>query len=243
MTTTPDIRFLGHGKHEPNDDGRYCFWEAWCYLRDYDWSDHPVQASPVIAAFLRRWNDGLTEGKRDDTLIRYLLREFPPVDSETELRRSYLAFDWLIRTHLPTWLRLVPTLVDYANRIEALPEIIDQESAEAAGVLVAAARADAGPCAGVSSWDITGEAAQIAAQTGAVHYAAAVAQDAAEASRAAARAAAREPATAVDVLAPTVAVLHESAHQLIERMANIGRTAATDREHRLLYHTLAERPL
>lgn len=219
MTTTPDIRFLSYGKHEPNDDGRYCFVEAWCYLRDFDWTDHPAQMSPVIAAFLRRWNDGLTDDRRDDTLIRYLLRDFAPGDSVTELRRSYLAFDWLIRTHLPTWLRLVPSFVGHAERIEALPEIVDRESAAAAGVLVAAARADAGPCAGVSSWDITGEAAQIAAQDAAQDVAGGVAGDAAEAARAAARIAARNPS------GRTIAVLHDSSHHLIERMAAVGRTA------------------
>lgn len=225
MTTTVDIRFLSHGAHAPNDDGHYCFVEAWCYLRDFEWTDHPAQMSPVIASFLRRWNDGLVDGKRDEALVRYLLHEFAPGDSEVEEQRSYLAFDWLIRTHLPAWLRLVPALAGHAARIEALPEVVDLATAEAAAAPAWAAwdalmaAEPIGPTDREAPWDTLGGAARIAAGGLECDDLRIVARNAVAV---AAGIAARAPASG-DVLAPTAAVLQESAHQLIERMAAVGR--------------------
>ncbi|WP_217585288.1 hypothetical protein, partial [Microbacterium sp. GbtcB4] len=53
-------------------------------------------------------------------------------------RRSYLALDWLIRTHLPTFLAL--SLPAEAPRVRALAPIIDMHTAGAAGPAVRAAR-------------------------------------------------------------------------------------------------------
>ena len=50
---------LESGSHSP--DGVFCAMEFVSYIAGEPWSDHPECVSPVIAAFMRNWNDSLND--------------------------------------------------------------------------------------------------------------------------------------------------------------------------------------
>ena len=85
---------------------------------------NPAEACPVITAFLHCWKDRLPDAERD-ALLRPLIPLVAGTRStpEVELRRSYLALDWLVRECCPAWLRLAG-LADAAAGLEALPEFV-----------------------------------------------------------------------------------------------------------------------
>ena len=122
MTPTLNLEelTLGSGSHSGPSDGM-CVMEAAAYMAGEPWSDHPTCVSPVIAAFLRSWNDSLPDSDRGQ-LVRYLANVHDggvlgtgPASPELENRRSWLAVDWSVRVHTPAWLRLVPALADHAE--------------------------------------------------------------------------------------------------------------------------------
>ncbi len=53
---------LLHGSHSP--DSKFCVMEAVAYVAGEPWSDSPECVSPVIAAFLRSWNDSMPDAER-----------------------------------------------------------------------------------------------------------------------------------------------------------------------------------
>ena len=265
MTPTIDLDTLtlGKGSHDPGGPAM-CVMEAAAYMAGEPWSDHPDCVSPVIAAFLRSWNDALPDDQRHQ-LVRYLapvadggVLGTGPATPAAEERRSWMATDWVVRVHTPAWLRLAG-LNDQAATLEQLPEIVSTEIAasikpaldairkDAAAAWAAArdaaraaawdaaraaagdaaraaawdaARAAAGDAAGDAAWDAARAAAGDAAWVAAWAAARAAAWDAAAAAAwAAARAAAWDAARAA--LAPTVATLQESAHDLAVRMAQV----------------------
>lgn len=65
------IRF-GAGHHNPTvtptGNRDLCIMEAVAYMAGEPWSDAPECASPVISAFLRAWNDTLSDEDRDRLL-------------------------------------------------------------------------------------------------------------------------------------------------------------------------------
>ncbi len=147
--TTPRERLaalpsLSAGGHEHVDEGA-CFMEAVSYVAGEPWSDKPACACPVLGAFLRTWNDDLSDTDRDRLLRPLVLRLAGSRSTpEVEARRHWLAMDWLVRTHAPTWLRLTPALVPHADALTDLPPIVDAQTAAATIVAaVAAARAAA----------------------------------------------------------------------------------------------------
>ena len=241
------VRF-GTGSHSvslaPTGDRDLCIMEAVAYMAGEPWSDTPACASPVISAFLRSWNDALSDGDRDRLLPAAVW--VPRLvgsrgDDATEERRAYLALDWLVRVHTPTWLDLVPALAPHAAALRALPEIVDMTTAGRAGDTVRATRAAAWDAAEDAAWAATcadaGDAAEDAAWDAAWVAAWAAAEDAAEdaawaaawaaawdAARNAARDAARNAAgeAARDALRPTVETLQQSALDLLDRMLACG---------------------
>jgi len=255
-----DTLTLAAGSHAPGS-GEMCVMEAAAYIAAEPWSDHPECVSPVIAAFLRSWNDALPDGQRHQ-LVRYLtpvadggVLGTGPADPPLEQRRAWMATDWVVRVHTPAWLRLAG-LDDQAATLEQLPEIASTETATpirpalaaagdaardaawaAAGDAAraaawdaawaaawAAARDAAWDAAGDAAWDAAGAAAWAAAGDAARDAAWAAAGDAArDAAWAAARDAAWDAARAAarDALAPTVATLQESAHEIVVRMAQV----------------------
>ena len=63
---------LAEGAHDaPN--GLACAMEAASYIAGEPWSDHPACVSPVIAAFMRAWNDGLPTNAERDRLLKPLV--------------------------------------------------------------------------------------------------------------------------------------------------------------------------
>ena len=141
----------------------------------------------MLSTFVRTWNDSLRTNEERSRLLKPFVPRLiaPKATPEVEKARSLLALDWLVRTFLPTWLEQVDALREHAAKVRSLDEIVDDESAAAAGDTVRAAR----DAARAAAWD-------------------------------AARAAARDAAGAAAgaALAPTVAVLQQSASDLLNRM-------------------------
>jgi len=227
---------FGVGQHPrtdaPTGDRDLCIMEAVAYIAGEPWSDSPDCASPVVSAFLRSWNDDLSDADRDRLLPAAVW--VPRLvgsrgDPATEERRAYLALDWLIRVHTPAWFDLVPSLASHAEALRALPEVVDLASAVASKDLVYAAEA----AALAAAWAAAGHAARAAAG----HAAWAAAGDAARAvAWAAAGDAARAVAGAVAgyvalaaasdaagyALCPTVETLQASALDLLDLMLACG---------------------
>ena len=189
---------LDAGSHGSLDKG-LCVMEAVSYVSGEPWSDHPKCACPVIAAFMRSWNDSLPNDVERDRLLKPLIHDL--VDSKStprvEERRSYLALDWLVRVFTPKWLDMMPALAEHAKALRDLEEIADMAGAAAAGKIVNAASA--------AAWDAASAAARAAARAAAWDAARAAAWDAASA---AARAAFK----------PTTEWLQASAIDLVHRM-------------------------
>ncbi|MCJ2016198.1 hypothetical protein MKK84_01930 [Methylobacterium sp. E-065] len=86
-------------------------------------SDQPACASPVLAAFVRTWSDGLPQDARDNLILPLLPRLVGTRGSEQlERRRAGLVADWMVRTHLPAWFHLAKLNVE-ADALADLPEI------------------------------------------------------------------------------------------------------------------------
>jgi hypothetical protein len=215
---TLDTITLSRGAHRTREAGM-CAMEAAAYLAGEPHSDHPECVCPVVAAFMRAWQDKLDDRGRE-TLVKPLIplvigtRSTPDVQDA----RAIAVADWSIRHVLPAWLRLTPSLVEHADRLAALPELTTVDAlndartgpvagawAAARAAAVDAARAAAAAAAEDAAWAAAEAAARAAARAAAWAAAwdaaraaaAAAAEDAAwAAAEAAARAAAR--AAAVD---------------------------------------------
>ena len=207
------ITTLAHGAHGPND-GAMCAMEAAAYIAGEPWSDHPQCVSPVIAAFMRTWNDALPDADRTRLLLPLIPETIgtrtTDADEET---RAWRATDWLVRVQTPAWLRLAG-LTDHAQALESCARIVDAATARAEQPKIDAARDAAWDATRAAAWDATAAAARDAA--------AAAASDAAWDATAAAAGVA---------LAPTVATLQASACDLVRAMCAVGRGAASHDEH------------
>jgi hypothetical protein len=217
MTLNLDTLTLAKGGHRPGDT--MCLLEAVAFQAGEPWSDRPACVSPVLATFGRNLNDVLPDDTRQ-RLVPFVPRLLNTAGDGLDERRSYMALDWLVRTYLPTWLRLVPALCEKADLLAAAHEVRDLDSAAAIGVIVReaaseadAARAATGAATGAAAWAAAGAATGAAARaaTGAAAWDAT-----GVAARAAAWTAAR--AAARDALAPTVTALQNSAIDLFDRM-------------------------
>ena len=164
-----DTLTLKAGAHNP-DTGEMCLLEAVAFVAGEPWTDHPACASPVIAAFLRSWNDTLGDELRNRLLKPYVYRLVGTAASpEVEDARAWMCLDWLVRSYTPVWLRAAG-LVEQASRLEGLPEfqagmsvLSVRPAIEAVRKDAAAARAAAGDAAWAAAWDAAGDAARDAA--------------------------------------------------------------------------------
>ena len=144
---------LAHGSHGSINEG-LCVMEAVAYIAGEPWTDSPACACPVIAAFLRSWNDGLPDDKRQE------LKQYIPMlvgtrgDDKLAERRSLMAADWLVRTHTPAWLRLAG-LNAQADALAGLPEITSMAQVPSIKPAIEAARTDAA-AARAAAWDAAG---------------------------------------------------------------------------------------
>ena len=188
--TTPRERLaalppLSAWAHEHVGEGA-CVMEAVSYVAGEPWSDTPACACPVLGAFLRTWNDDLSDTDLDRLLRPLVLRLVGSRSTpEVEARRSWLAMDWLVRTHAPAWLQLVPALVPHADALTDLPPIMDAQTATAHqstfNAARVAARAAVEAAAGNAAVDAARVAARVAVEAAAGDAAEAAAGDAAEA--------------------------------------------------------------
>jgi hypothetical protein len=231
-------RDLNSGGHNDFESG-FCVMEAVSYVAGEPWSDIPQCACPVIATFLRGWNDALPDDLRTD-LLRGLIPRLVGTKStpEVELKRSLLAADWLVRIHTPAWLRLAG-LNAQAESLSGLPEITAMAQVPGINPAIEAVRRDAaaawvaaGAAAGDAAWSAAGDASWVAAGAAAGDAAGDAAWSAAgdAAWSAAGNAAwvaawfavgADAGADAKKKLAPTVAELQVSALGLIEKMMGV----------------------
>jgi hypothetical protein len=84
---------LASGGHD-NEQNAFCVMEAVAYVAGEPWSDSPQCASPVIAAFLRSWNDSLGDEPRNRLLKPLIpLLVGTKASDEVEEKRSYMALD------------------------------------------------------------------------------------------------------------------------------------------------------
>ena len=228
---------LKKGAHSGPDSGM-CVMEAVSILAGEDFGDSPSCTSPIIATFLRSWNDALPDADRQQ-LKRHVMAVIgtnrgPGVDEDL----AWMCTDWMVRTYTPAWLRLAG-LNSQADLLAGMapltadttPSILP--ALKAVRLDVAAAWDAAGAAAGAAAWDAAGDAAWAAAGAAPWDAAGAAAWDAAGAAAwAAARAAAGDAAGAAAwdaaraALALTIAELQASAHDLITRMCDHARSAA-----------------
>jgi len=189
---------LKQGAHEPSSQ-EMCVMEAVAYIANEPWSDHPQCASPVIATFMRSYNDSVSDEVRQ-TLKQFIPRLIGTKGSvEIEERRSLVAADWLVRVHTPAWLRLAG-LTANAEALESLPEITSLAAVPSIIPELEAATRDA-DAARDAAWAAAMAAAWDAARAAAWSDAWDVAWDAAGAA-----------------LKPTVEKLQATVPELIERM-------------------------
>jgi len=171
---------LERGSHPANDG--LCVMEAVAFVAGEPHTDSPACACPIISAFCRRWNDDLDDAGRQ-RLKPYIpklvgTRATPTVKE----RRGWLIADWLLRVHIPAWLRLAK-LDEQADALECLPPIVDLGTFKASRPTLAAAwaasRAAAGDAAGDAARAAAGDAARDAARDAAWAASRAAAGDAA----------------------------------------------------------------
>ena len=211
-TINLDTIILTVGNHTTRAEG-LCVMELAAWLAGVEHTDHPSCVSPVIGVFLRRWNDTLDDTRRQQ-LKPYARRVITTAGGggEAEMRRAWLATDWLVRVYAPIWLERAG-LTHHADRLRRLPPVCtvaraseSLSSLNAARLAAQAARAAAREAA----WE-AGEAAREAAGE--------AAREAAGEAAMTAREAAWEAAWAA--IHATNDLLHQSAFTLLEQMIEV----------------------
>lgn len=128
--TLNDVPTLSIGSHADPAEGM-CAMEAAAWLAGEEHSDSPECVCPVLAVACRRAND---DG--DDT-VRERLRSMLPVligtrsAIEIERRRAYVLTDTAVRVLAPATLDTAGLGAE-AERLRALPPVVDQATARAA---------------------------------------------------------------------------------------------------------------
>lgn len=125
-------------------------------------ADYPLHQSPVIGGFVRRWIAS-TRTADEEVLVGALPRPARvALDSAAELRRQWMALDWLLREYVPAVLDLDSETAPHATTLRALPEIVDMETARGASSVVApmwdAVRRSTRLCATIAAADAAREA-------------------------------------------------------------------------------------
>lgn len=202
---------LSEGQHLHRSLRTVCAMEAAAWLAGEPHSDHPQCVSPVIAAFLRRWNDDLPDDATRDRLLKPLL----PVVLNTvasqavEGVRSIAMVDWMVRDYTPAWLDLGGKACASSAaglRELASPVVCVDAEATTAWLVEATRRLQIAQNVASAAWAAAWAAAR--ATAGAAVWAAAWA---------ATRAAAGDAAW--DALTPIVATVQASACDLVRRLA------------------------
>lgn len=203
------IKKLDKGEHADFAHGM-CAMEAASYIAGEPWSDQPECVCPVIAAFLRTWNDDLPDDKRTELLLPLIpLTIGTHGSAELAKRRAIMAADWLVRVYAPTWLRLAD-LPEHADTLADLPEITSFFKVPVVTLVLKAAWGTNGGTAWTAARRSGGVAAHSASGGGGWNDVRNVAWDAA-------LSATKEASVKVDP-SPTIAELQASAAELVKRM-------------------------
>jgi hypothetical protein len=105
MSVSHQTITLSTGRHRSPDDGA-CAVELASMLAGEPFSDRPDAVCPVIAAFLRSYNDHVDDGRRQD-LYRYAaLAVGTHGDAQLERRRSERCLRWARESCAPPPLRI-----------------------------------------------------------------------------------------------------------------------------------------
>ena len=102
-------------------------------------TDQPKSVSPVIGAFLRRWNDGMNDTDRQilkPLIGRVIGTNTGHVDDQV---RAYLAVDWCVHIFAPTWLTKAGLTAE-AQQLRDLPTIDSRRAAESAHAVIVKVR-------------------------------------------------------------------------------------------------------
>jgi hypothetical protein len=189
--TTPHLFLatvtLARGSHT-DPGGDLCLLEATALFAGEPLTDHPRCVSPILTGFGISLNDQWGDAQRQK-LLRFVPLLPGTAGDGQDGARSYLALDWLIRTHAPAWLDLAG-LTAQAAELRSQPPIADLAAAHAAAPAVrranararaawAAARDAARAAARDAAWVAAGGAAGVAARDVAGDAAWATAWDAA----------------------------------------------------------------
>lgn len=125
-TAALDTITLSAGSHTP-DSGKMCAMGAAAFIAGEPWTDSPKCVCPVIATFMRAWNDDLPNNEERDRLLKPLIPLTIGTKGNNQLkeRRSFMAIDWVIRVYTPAFLTLAPSLAPYAGALTSFPIITD----------------------------------------------------------------------------------------------------------------------
>ena len=88
---------LSPGRHRSPDDGA-CVMELASMLAGEPFTDRPQSVCPVIAAFLRSYNDGVDDERRRD-LYRFASEAVGTRDQALHELRSLICREWIARRH------------------------------------------------------------------------------------------------------------------------------------------------
>ena len=221
-----DTLFLGSGEHNAPHDranpSEASAMEMAAWLANEPWSDSPECVSPVIASFVIGLNDSWDNDQRQR------LKPFIPrvIGTRGSLAldeiRSYMAFDWLIRTYTPAWLDLA-NLNENAKALRDLPEVVDLDTVVGANFVISAASSAARSAAGWAALSAAYLAAYLAASSAdssEAYLAASLAASSAAYLAASLAASSADSSAASSVLASTVTKIQVSALELLDRMIN-----------------------
>ena len=130
---------LTDGSHKSPDDGM-CVMEAAAWIAGEEWTDHPACVSPMLAAFCRLLNDAWDDEGRQ-RLKPFAARAVGTAGDGQDEARSYMALDWLVRTHTPAWLDLAGTVRHLQeSALDLLDRMVDPRASTASRTDEEAAR-------------------------------------------------------------------------------------------------------
>ena len=171
---------LTHGSHDTPEDGM-CLMEAVAFMAGEPHTDEPECACPVIAAYARNLNDQMGEGAEGDALrakhLAPLATKLVGTRStpEVERKRAFYFADRAVRLFAPSALEAAG-LTEEAETLRSLPEIGDEQTAEAAGTAAVyasyaasaayAARAASAAATWAQAAQVLSEACEIALEGG-----------------------------------------------------------------------------
>ena len=164
LAQLPSITLLS-GAHSSAEEG-FCAMELASWIAGEEHSDHPECACPIIAGFMRSWNDDLPDDERTRLLLPVIPRLVGTKGSNAlEARRATMAADWYVCVATPAWLRLAG-LDKHADTLAAFSEITSFENTPSIRPALEAARKDV-EAAWSAAWSIAWSAARSAARSAA----------------------------------------------------------------------------